>query len=138
MNRLECIREKVRQADLVTPVGRVTDMVGMVVVVEGLSAPVGSLCHIDTGRDTEPLACEVVGFRNGSLLVMPYQGRTGVAAGCLVELVAGQVTAPVGDALLGRVLDGMGRPLDGGPSLVNLQTRPVQAAAPPALTRRRD
>jgi len=135
---LNSTREKIRTADLIKPVGRVTDLVGMVIEVSGLAAPVGSLCHIRTGRHEDPLHCEVVGFRNQSLLVMPYQDRRGVAPGSPVELVAGQVTVPVGDGLLGRVLDGLGRPLDGGPPLSGFPLRALGSMAPPAMTRRRD
>jgi flagellum-specific ATP synthase len=138
MAAIESIREKIRTADLIKPVGRVTDLVGMVIEVAGLAAPVGSLCHIQTGRHDNPLPCEVVGFRNQSLLIMPYLNGRGVAPGCAVELVSGQMTVPVGDGLLGRVLDGLGRPLDGGPPLNDFPMRPLGGTAPPALSRRRD
>lgn len=135
---LEDLQRAIATADLIQPVGRVTDLVGMIIEVEGLAAPVGSLVEIDTGRQDPPLPCEVVGFREGRLLVMPYRARAGVAPGCRVELVSGRMGVPVGDALLGRVLDGLGRPLDGGPPLRGLARRPLGSEAPPALSRRRD
>jgi len=127
----------VRGADPVRPVGRVRKLVGLIVEVSGLAAPVGSLCRIDTGRQTEPVLCEVVGFRGDTLLLMPYGRPQGVAPGQRALLAARDLTVPVGPQLLGRVLDGLGRPLDGGPPLAGLERRRVGAAPPAALARRR-
>ena len=127
----------VRTANPVRQVGRVTDLVGMVVEAGGLEAPVGSVCRIETGRHERPVLCEVVGFRGGSLLVMPYGDARGVARGQRVTLVASRLTVPCGPELLGRVVDGLGRPLDGGPSLAALPRVRLGSAAPAALARRR-
>jgi FliI/YscN family ATPase len=116
----------------------VANLVGMVVEVQGLAAPVGSLCRIEAGRHRPPVLGEAVGFRDDHLLVMPFGDADGVAPGMPTTLVARRLTVPVGDALLGRVLDGLGRPLDGGPSLVRLPQAPLGRASPPrALERRR-
>jgi len=131
------LNEAVRQADTIHPVGRVTNLVGMVIEVEGLSAPVGSLCRINPGRHEPDVLCEVIGFRDHTLLVMPYQHTRGVATGCRVDLVASEMTVPVGPQLLGRVVDGLGRPLDGGPSLVGLARRQLGGKPPSALQRKR-
>ncbi len=125
------------QADPVRSVGRVTKLVGMIIEVGGLSAPVGSLCRIETGRHTPPVLCEVVGFRNDTLLVMPYQTAAGVAPDCRVTVQATQLTVPVGDELLGRVLDGLGRPLDGGPPLSKLARTHLGGVPTPAMNRLR-
>lgn len=127
----------VRTANPVRQVGRVTDLVGMVIEAGGLEAPVGSLCRVDVGRHDEPVLCEVVGFRGGSLLIMPYGDARGVARGSRVTLMASKLTVPCGPGLLGRVVDGLGRPLDGGPSLAGLPRVRLGGAAPAALSRRR-
>ncbi len=124
-------------ADPVRTVGQVTNLVGMIIEVSGLSAPVGSLCRIETGRHNPAVLCEVVGFRNDTLLVMPYQAADGVAPGCRVTVQASQLTVPVGDELLGRVLDGLGRPLDGGPPLSKLARARLGNRPPPAMARLR-
>ncbi len=131
------LSDRIRNADPVRSVGRVTNLVGMIIEVRGLAAPVGSLCRIETGRQDPAVLCEVVGFHDDTLLVMPYQTATGVAPGCRVTLEATQLTVPVGPELLGRVLDGLGRPLDGGPPLSKLARRRLGGRPPSALERRR-
>jgi FliI/YscN family ATPase len=130
------IQRAVDAADTIQPVGRVTNLVGMVIEVAGLTAPVGSLCRIQAGRNEPDVPCEVIGFRNDTLLVMPYQQTRGVATGCRVDLLAREMNVPVGPLLLGRVIDGLGRPLDGGPSLAGLPRRQLGGKPPAALHRK--
>jgi flagellum-specific ATP synthase len=131
------LHEAVRKADTIQPVGRVKNLVGMVIEIEGLAAPVGSVCRIHAGRHEPSVLSEVIGFRDDTLLVMPYQHTRGVATGRRVELVSRKMTVPVGPMLLGRVIDGLGRPLDGGPSLAGLPCRALGGPPPAPLTRRR-
>ena len=131
------LQQKVRNTDCILAVGRVANLVGMIIEVEGLAAPVGSVCRVEISRHQEPVLCEVVGFRQDSLLVMPYRQAVGVAPGQRVTLVSSRLTVPVGPQMLGRVIDGLGRPLDGGPSLVGAQRACLGGTPPPALSRRR-
>ncbi|MBM4131863.1 FliI/YscN family ATPase [bacterium] len=131
------LEDRLRLADPCRAVGRVSNLVGMIIEVSDLGAPVGSLCRIETGRHREPVLCEVVGFREDRLLVMPYQTSRGVAPGCRATILASQLTVPCGEALLGRVLDGLGRPLDGGPSLATAPRTLLGGAPPHAMRRRR-
>ncbi len=96
----------------------------------------GELCLIGSERRGRTMA-EVVGFRENRTLLMPFGELTGVRPGDEVVATGRQLTAPVGEAVLGRVLDGIGRPIDGGPTLDGVRTarRPVSAAAPNALAR---
>ena len=130
-------RRKVEQLDLIRSVGRVSKLVGMIVEVRGLGAPVGSLCRLEVGRHQPHVLCEVVGFRDETLLLMPYGKAVGVAPGQTATIVASQLTAPVGSQLLGRVLNGMGEPIDGGPPLPDLPRRRLDMPPPPALSRQR-
>ncbi len=132
----EC-RRAVRDLDPIRPVGRVSRLVGMTIEVTGLAAPVGAQVRIETGRQTTPVLAKVVGFREQTLLLMPYADSEGVAPGRAAVLTAAELTVPVGPALLGRVLDGLGRPIDGGPSLGGGPRRVTSGRAPAALTRRR-
>ncbi len=132
----DCV-EKVERTDPIRGVGRVVNLVGMVIEVAGLTAPVGSLCRIETGRHSPGVLCEVVGFRGSTLLVMPYRGGTGVAPGQRVVVLAQHLTVPVGPELLGRILNGLGQPIDGGPSLSRLPRRRLGSPPPPALSRKR-
>ena len=131
------LENRLAGVDPIRAVGQVTNLVGMVVEVGGLNAPIGSLCRIDTGRRDEPLLCEVVGFRGESLLAMPFAEARGIATGQRVILSANQLTVPVGEELLGRVIDGLGRPLDGGPSLARLPRKVMGGIPPRAMDRRR-
>lgn len=131
------LEERLQVADPVKAVGRVTNLVGMIIEIGGLKAPVGAICRIELGRNSEPRLCEVVGFRDNTLLVMPYQDSKGVAPGNRVTLVSSQMTVPVGEELLGRVLDGLGRPLDGGPPLSNVNRASLGGNPTPALLRQR-
>jgi flagellum-specific ATP synthase len=132
----EC-HSQVRFCDPIRQVGRVTDRVGMVVEVSHLQAPVGALCRIEMGRGRAAVLGEVVGFRRGRLIVMPYAEAQGLAPGLAVTARSIRLTVPTGRQLLGRVLDGLGEPIDGGPPLGRLARRPLESAPLRALDRRR-
>jgi len=129
--------DALRRSDPVRQVGRVTQLVGMVIEVGGLAAPVGALCRIEATRDDPAIVCEAVGFRQGRLLLMPYGRADGVAPGRPVVQVASRLTVPTGPQLLGRVLNGLGEPIDGGPPLRDVPRRRLGARPPRALDRRR-
>jgi FliI/YscN family ATPase len=131
------IATSVEKTDTISPVGRVTNLVGMVIEVSGLTAPVGATCRIHCGRHEPPVLGEVIGFRNETLLVMPYEHARGVATDRRVDLVSRNMSVPVGPMLLGRVIDGLGRPLDGGPSLTGQPRRVLGGKPPAALERQR-
>src|SRR5262245_44849578 len=101
------IRRRLAELSPVRVSGRVVDVIGLVVEATGPGAPVGSLCHIGT------IPAEVVGFRGGRVLLMPLGDLAGVAPGSRVVLVRERPVVRVGDGLLGRIVDGLGRPLDG-------------------------
>jgi len=105
-----------RQLEALNPVrlsGRVTDVTGLVVEATGPGTPVGSQCVIESAWEGgEAIPAEVVGFRGGKLLLMALGELSGVAPGARVTLVAERPLVRVGTALLGRVIDGLSRPLD--------------------------
>jgi flagellum-specific ATP synthase len=117
--------------------GRVSDLIGLIIEATGLSVEVGELCHVGGGRNREPLACEVVGFRNGKTLLMPLAQVHGIAPGTVVRASGQPLRVPVGEQLLGRVLDGLGEVLDGGPPLDRDLARATIASPPEPLSRPR-
>jgi len=126
---------RVRQLDTVRVSGRVVGATGLLVESQGPPARLGEICAIARGRNVSPLRAEVVGFRGGHLLLMPLGELSGVYAGSEVVPMRQQASVAVGDALLGRVLDAQGYPLD-GKGLPVLKTRyALYREAPPVLER---
>ncbi|MBG0818479.1 FliI/YscN family ATPase [Planomonospora sp. ID82291] len=115
--------------------GRVAAVVGLSVDVEGVSGRVGDLVVLGDGPAAVP--AEVVALSGGRLSCLPLGSLTGIGVGSPVTATGDALRVPVGEALRGRVLDGLGRPLDGGPSLAGLEMVPVENEPPPALQRRR-
>ena len=132
----ETIR-RIKRTDTIRVTGTVENIVGLTVEVKGLTASVGSVCRIEKGRSEEPVNGEVIGFRAGRAVVMPYHSVAGIAPGQRAVVSSHRLTVPAGPQLLGRVIDGLGRPIDGGPPLGPVGERLVTAPPPPALLRRR-
>jgi FliI/YscN family ATPase len=127
--------DAVRRAPLLRPHGEVVRVVGTTIEVAGLSVQVGSTCWIDI-EPTLSVSAEVVGFRDGRLSLVPFGGLSGVRPGSRVRLRERQFRTPVGPGVLGRILDGFGRPMDGKGKLVARQ-RVVNAGSPSPLDRAR-
>lgn len=108
--------EKLSQALLYTEAGKITKSLGLMFEAHLPGAAVGSLCQILSSGDprSESTAeAEVVGFKDKRVLLMPFEDSQGVNNNSLVILKKKASTVPVGDFLLGRVLDGRGMPIDG-------------------------
>jgi len=103
------------QADWVPRCGRVTHSYGVVVESKGPDAFVGEVCEIHPSRNAAVTA-EVVGIKDGKMLLMPYGELKGVKLGSQVVATGRPLQIPVGEALLGRVVDAFGAPLDGQPA----------------------
>jgi flagellum-specific ATP synthase len=98
--------------------------------------PIGSLCEI-RGDGGDVTAAEVIGFRADATLLMPLTDPRGLTRGQVVRFVTNRHKTPVGRTLLGRVLDGMGRPCDGGPPIAAEAMYAVHGAAPDPMQRPR-
>ncbi|MFT5696941.1 MAG: flagellum-specific ATP synthase [Myxococcota bacterium] len=117
--------------------GRVCSLVGILIEGEGIPAQLGSVCLVEPGNGTAPFEAEVVGFREKRFLLMPLAEHMGVAPGARLRLSRTRSTVPVGASCLGRVLDGLGRPIDGGAPLDGAATVPLYRAPESAVTRDR-
>lgn len=134
---LERYRELVRSRSFIRHMGKVTKVVGLTIETEGPQTHIGELCRIHGGRMGADMLAEVVGFRDASVLMMPIGDMTGISPGNPVTATGHQLEIGVGHGLLGRVLDGMGRPIDGkGPVSVEKWV-PVQNMPPNPMTRPR-
>jgi flagellum-specific ATP synthase len=106
--------EALRLLDSVRVNGKVTQVIGLTVESEGPDASIGDVCAIYPMKGGgKPVLAEVVGFRNNRVLLMPLGDLHSVGPGCDVVATGGPLTVQVGSELLGKVLDGLGRPLDG-------------------------
>lgn len=125
----------VGRAPLLHPCGEVVRLIGTSVEAAGLVVQVGSICWIDINASLS-VSAEVVGFRDGRITLVPFGDLSGVRPGSRVRVREEQFRVPVGPAVLGRILDGFGRPMDGGPPLKTRQ-RIVGSAPPHPLARAR-
>jgi flagellum-specific ATP synthase len=114
--------------------GRVTQVLGLTIYAIGLDCQIGEVCEIRTNGDTRIMS-EVVGFQEDRVLLMPLGDMQGLQPGSSVFPIAKAFKTPVGMPLLGRVLDGLGQPLDDGPSLEGIELAPTNNAPPPPLSR---
>ncbi|MBX9603689.1 MAG: FliI/YscN family ATPase [Bryobacteraceae bacterium] len=114
--------------------GRVTEMTGLLVESEGPAAAVGDFCEIRTQAGGR-IRAQVIGFRGGRLLSMPLEETGGVQPGDEIVARGAEARVPVGPELLGRVLDGFGLPMDGGPPLAAGGSAALYAPPPGPLLR---
>src|SRR5262249_42327887 len=96
--------------------GRVREISGLVVAAEGPAAGVGDFCELHRALGP-PVRAQVVGFSEGRVLLMPLEDIGGLQQGDVVGAGPGEAGVDVGMGLLGRVLDGFGKPMDGGPPI---------------------
>jgi flagellum-specific ATP synthase len=111
------ISAAVARADLANRHGRLTAFNGLVIESSGPDAHLGELCELMPAQGREPVRAEVVGFRNDRVLLMPYGNVQGISADSLVRATGRSLSIPVGQGLLGRVVDAFSMPLDGGPAI---------------------
>ena len=110
--RFDAALERVRHARVTETCGRVVQVIGLVIESEGPVAAVGEICRIESARHDGITLAEVVGFRNHHLLLMPLGELHGIHPGSEVTATGSPMRIGVGNALQGRVLDGLGRPID--------------------------
>lgn len=114
--------------------GRVVACDGGLLEVSGLSVPVGAMCRIAQGRDLS-LAAEVIGFRNGKTMMMLLGDTIMLRPGARVCPEGRPGMLPVGEAFLGRAVDGEGLPIDGGPPIHSRLEWPAGGVRTSALDR---
>jgi FliI/YscN family ATPase len=93
--------------------GKVTEVVGLAIESRGPAAAIGDFCEVRASNGRR-IRTQVVGFRNGRVLAMPLEEIDGLEMGNVVEARREDARVEVGPALLGRVIDGFGKPIDGG------------------------
>lgn len=129
--------ERLTRDALLVASGKVVKVVGLVIEATSRGAALGDLCRLRVPRSEEEVLAEVVGFRENRLLLMPLGDTDGVAAGARVTVLGRPLAVPVGPTLLGRVLDGLGRPIDGRGGFGVAQVVATRGVPPDPLTRKR-
>jgi flagellum-specific ATP synthase len=125
--------EAIQTAHPMTRKGSITHMSGLTIESSGPSVGVGQLCRIDLDNDTS-VEAEVIGFRKGNLILLPLGPIDGIRPGNKVCAIDKPRMVCVGNSLMGRVLDGLGNPIDGkGP--LGGEYRPLHSACPAPLRR---
>ncbi len=109
--------------------GTLVRLVGMRLETRGLMAPLGACCEV-VGQFGHRVEAEVVGFNDETLYLLPFTEPQGIGPGAKVSVISHTSQVALGPALLGRVLDGRGQPLDGKPApectdILSLQGRPI-------------
>jgi flagellum-specific ATP synthase len=134
---LERIATEVRQTDLARRSGRVGQLIGLIIEATGIESEIGELCWVGDERDAALVPTEVVGFRGGRTLLMPLGELDGIGPGTPVVPTGAPFQVKVGPNLLGRVIDGLGNPLDELGEVNASARRSTHAAPPNAFTRPR-
>ncbi len=114
--------------------GVVVGLVGLLIESRGPAAGIGDFCEIHSA-DRRKVRAQVIGFRDGNLLSMPLEETGGLQIGDRIVARAEDARVAVGGALLGRVLDGFGRSMDGGPPIAAEDWYDLYRAAPSPLDR---
>ena len=136
-HRLGHLLARARQARVVESRGRVVQFIGLVIESEGPLAAVGEVVRIESARHDGSTLAEVVGFRNHHVLLMPLGEVHGIHPGSEVISLGTPLRVPVGEALKGRVIDGLGNPLDAlGPIVGDEEVR-LNLLPPHPLKRQR-
>ncbi|MCL2223267.1 MAG: flagellar protein export ATPase FliI [Oscillospiraceae bacterium] len=99
--------------DTLERAGRVTKIVGLAVEATGPPAKIGDVCEMYTLDNDRSLRAEIIGFREGQTLLMPFGSLEGIGLGSYVVYTGTQLRVPVGMSLVGKVLDALGNPFDG-------------------------
>ena len=124
------------QIPLVKVNGKIVQVVGLVAESQGPDVKIGDLCHICFRDGSHELNAEVVGFREDRVLLMPLGALQEVGPGCDVVSTNRPLSVPVGNALLGRVLDGLGNPIDDKGPIEAEDFYPLYATPPHPLRRK--
>jgi len=132
---LEALPKRIAEVPRLATYGRTTRVVGLVVEASGLDVALGELCRIHPSRGERTVLAEVVGFHERGVLLMPLGELEGVNPGSAVEPLGRTFAAEVGPGLLGRVVNGLGIPIDGLGPLGPTRRVPMIAEPPSPLER---
>ena len=127
--------DAVKQKTYFKRLGKVVNVVGLTIESNGPDAKLGDLCRIIVDKDENRfIMAEVIGFKDGKTLLMPFETTEGIGSGCIVENMGYTLSVSVGEDMLGLTLDGLGRPIDGS-EYIGTDTYRIDAPSPDPLSR---
>ncbi len=133
---LERVRKILNASESVVVQGRIVKATGLLLEATLPRVALGTSCEI-RAEGGKIVTAEVVGFNGSTALLVPFGDMEGICEGCAVIPRAAAGELPVGEALLGRVVDARMTPIDGGPAMVLTDSARLLANPPPAMSRRR-
>ncbi|MBE7437368.1 MAG: FliI/YscN family ATPase [Spirochaetales bacterium] len=133
---LEKYQSTIEDLNPLRPMGRVVQVTGMSIITEGPpGVSIGEICRVERSGQKAFLPCEVVGFQNHRLVLMPLGPISGIYPECDVLATGKRLEIPVTTELLGRVIDGSGRPLDSMPPILSREQRLADYDPPDPIKR---
>ena len=109
----EQVIQQIRDGDMLSRTGKIENIVGMSIEASGGRGAIGDICRIYSAESNSQVLAEVVGFKSDRMLLMPYQNMNGLAPGSFVRNTGRRLRLQVGDFLRGRIINAMGKPIDG-------------------------
>lgn len=125
--KLNELNEIINNSKPISKIGKIIEIIGLTIVADGPVSSIGDLCHIVQDNSNEIIYAEVVGFRKDCILLMPLGSIDGLRAGAKVINTGTSMKVKVSETLLGRVLDGLGNPLDGKGEIIADEYYPTNA-----------
>lgn len=134
----DSIARDINSYDTVSKTGKLTQMIGLVLESNGPKVPVGEICFLKDSQGNVVSKSEVVGFKDGNkILSMVYGETDNLYPGMQIAATGEKLKINVGKELLGRILDGLGNPIDGKGDIVTAERRSIYATPPNPLFRKR-
>ena len=122
-------RERLEETETSRAKGKVNQVVGLLIEGTGPGLPVGGVCAIEPIHGGKDVMVEVIGFRDDRVLFMPLGEAKGISPGSSIRAISMQAEVHVSTSMLGRVLDGLGNPLDGAGPIEDVVERPLYGDA---------
>lgn len=133
----EKYQRAIESTDLVKVIGKIIQVVGLIIEAQVQGVSVGDLCTIRIEKEGRDAFAEVVGFRESRVLLMPLGSTSGIAPGSQVTAAGHPLMVSVGPQCLGRVLGGLGEPIDGKGQIIGEEEKSLYAEPPDPVKRPR-
>ena len=125
--KLKELNNIINSAATIERIGTITEIIGLTIVADGPVSSIGDLCHITSPNIKDKILAEVVGFRKENILLMPLGSIEGLSAGAKVVNTGASMRVKVSENMLGRVLDGLGNPIDNKGEITADEYYPINA-----------